>query len=97
MGCLTSLLLLLSIGIFIVFDVFFWSVSWIFGLIGIFAIVAFIIAYAVSEDFSLSPRDYIRNSDWGIFCKKNWLGVGHSPYGLRGGHSNRIVCRRMVT
>ena len=70
MGCLTSLLLLLSIGIFIVFDVFFWSVSWIFGLIGIFAIVAFIIAYAVSEDFSLSPRDYIRNSDWGIFCKK---------------------------
>ncbi len=70
MGCLTSLLLLLSIGIFIVFDVFFWSVSWIFGLIGIFAIVAFVIAYAVSEDFSLSPRDYIRNSDWGIFCKK---------------------------
>ena len=70
MGCLTSLLLLLSIGIFIVFDVFFWSVSWIFGLIGILAIVAFVIAYAVSEDFSLSPRDYIRNSDWGIFCKK---------------------------
>ena len=70
MGCLTSLLLLLSIGIFIVFDVFFWSVSWIFGLIGILAIVAFVIAYAVSEEFSLSPRDYIRNSDWGIFCKK---------------------------
>lgn len=70
MGCITSLLLLLSIGIFIVFDIFFWSVSWIFGLIGILAIVAFIIAYAVSEDFSLSPRDYIRNSDWGIFCKK---------------------------
>lgn len=70
MGCVTSLLLLLSIVILIVFDVFFWSISWVFGLIGILTIIAFVIAYGVSEDFSLSPRDYIRNSDWGIFCKK---------------------------
>ena len=70
MGCVTSLLMLLSVGVLIMFDVFFWSISWIFGLIGILAIAAFLIAYAVSEDFSLSPRDFIRNSDWGIFCKK---------------------------
>lgn len=70
MGCVTSLLMLLSVGVLIMFDVFFWSISWIFGLIGILAIAAFLIAYTVSEDFSLSPRDFIRNSDWGIFCKK---------------------------
>lgn len=70
MGCITSLLLLLSVGVLIIFDIFFWSVSWIFGLIGIIAIIAFVIAYCVAEDFSLSPRDYFRNSEWGIFCKK---------------------------
>lgn len=70
MGCVTSLLLLLSIGVLVVFDILFWSMSWILGLIGILAIITFIIAYAVSEDFSLSPKDFLWNSDWGIFCKK---------------------------
>lgn len=70
MGCIASLLLILSVGVLIVFDVAFWSMSWVYGLIGVLTIFAFIIAYAVSEDFSLSPRDFIRNSSWGILCKK---------------------------
>lgn len=70
MGCISGLLLTLSVCILIVFDVFFWSVSWILGLIGIVAMIAFGIAYAVSDNFALSPRDYRRNSDWGIFCKR---------------------------
>lgn len=70
MGCLISSLLIASIGVLVIFDILFWSVSWIMGLIGILTIIAFIIAYSVSEDFSLSPRDFSRNSSWGIFCKK---------------------------
>ncbi len=70
MGCITGILLSLSVGVLIAFDVFFWSVSWVFGLIGILAIITFVIAYAVAENFALSPRDHARNSEWGVFRKK---------------------------
>ena len=70
MGCLISSLLIASIGVLVIFDILFWSVSWIMGLIGILTIIAFIIAYSVYEDLSLSHRDFRRYSYWGIFCKK---------------------------
>ncbi len=70
MGCITGLLLIISVGALLAFDILFWTVSWIYGLIGILALIAFLIAYGMAEEFSLSPRDFIRNSEWGIFCKK---------------------------
>lgn len=70
MGCISLVVMMLSIAVIIVFDIFFWSVSWIFGIIGIIALFAFIIAYALSEEMALSPRDFFWNSEWGVFCKK---------------------------
>lgn len=70
MGCITSLFLMLSIIIILAFDIFFWSVSWSLGVIGILALLGFIIAYALAEDIALSPRDFFWKSEWGVFCKK---------------------------
>ncbi len=70
MGCITSLFLMLSIIIILAFDIFFWSVSWSLGVIGILALLGFIIAYALAEEIALSPRDFFWNSEWGVFCKK---------------------------
>ncbi|MDE6811295.1 MAG: hypothetical protein K2J15_02985 [Muribaculaceae bacterium] len=70
MGCITALLLIISVAIMVAFDILLWSVTWSLGLVGILSIIGFIIAYCISGNFSLSPRDYIRNSAWGIFMKK---------------------------
>lgn len=70
MGCITSMLFILSVVTIIAFDVFLWSVSTVYGLSGLIAVFAFLIAYVVAEEFSLAPRDFFWNSDWGIFCKK---------------------------
>ncbi|MDE6190596.1 MAG: hypothetical protein K2L31_11020 [Muribaculum sp.] len=61
---------MLSIIIILAFDIFFWSVSWSLGVIGILALLGFIIAYALAEEIALSPRDFFWNSEWGVFCKK---------------------------
>ncbi len=76
MGCISSLFLMLSIIIILAFDIFFWSVSWSLGFIGILALLAFIITYALAEEIALSPRDFFRNSEWGVFCKKIGLAWG---------------------
>lgn len=70
MGCITSILFVLSIGIIIAFDIFLWSISSEYGISGFIAVIAFIIAYAVVEEVALAPRDFFWNNDWDIFCKK---------------------------
>ena len=70
MGCLTLLLLLVNLVIVIGLDIAFWSIGWQVGVAGIVAILAFLIAYSLSEEVALSPRDFFWNSEWGIFCKK---------------------------
>lgn len=70
MGCITLLIFLLNLAIAIAVDIAFWNIGWTLGLAGVFAIIGFLIAYAISEDAALSPRDFFWNSEWGIFCKK---------------------------
>ena len=70
MGCLTLLIFLINLLIAIAIDVAFWGIGWPLGLAGVIAIIGFLIAYAISEDAALSPRDFFWNSEWGIFCKK---------------------------
>lgn len=70
MGCITFFLLAINIAAVIALDVAFWSIGWQLGLAGIVAIIAFFIAYSISEEAALSPRDFFWNSEWGIFCKK---------------------------
>jgi hypothetical protein len=70
MSFITFFLLLINILVVFAIDVACWSIGWQLGLAGIIAIIAFVIAYAISEEAALSPRDFFWNSDWGIFCKK---------------------------
>ena len=70
MGCLTFIILLINIAIAIFIDIVFWNIGSSLGIAGIFAILGFIIAYSISEEAALSPRDFFWNSEWGIFCKK---------------------------
>jgi len=70
MGFITFFLLLINIMVVFAIDVACWSIGWQLGLAGLIAIIAFVIAYAISEEAALSPRDFFWNSDWGIFCKK---------------------------
>ena len=70
MGCITFFLLLINLVAVVALDVAFWGIGWQIGLAGVFAIIGFLIAYAISEDAALSPRDFFWNSEWGIFCKK---------------------------
>ena len=70
MGCITFFLLLINILVVLAIDIVCWSIGWQLGLAGIIAIIGFLIAYVISEDAALSPRDFFWNSEWGIFCKK---------------------------
>lgn len=70
MGCITLILFFINFAIAVAVDIAFWGIGWSLGLAGAIAIVGFLIAYAISEDVALSPRDFFWNSEWGIFCKK---------------------------
>lgn len=70
MGCLTLLIFLFNLTIAVAIDAAFWGMGWTLGLAGAIAIIGFLLAYAISEEAALSPRDFFWNSEWGIFCKK---------------------------
>lgn len=70
MGCITLLIFIINLALAVAIDVAFWGMGWTMGLAGAIAFIDFLIAYAISEDAALSPRDFFWNSEWGIFCKK---------------------------
>ncbi len=76
MGCITFLILLFCIGIMVVVDIFFWMSVWQLGLAGVFGIIAFFIAYGISVEMSIAPREFWTNCEFDIFLKK--LGYGWS-------------------
>lgn len=52
----------------------------LYGVGGIIGIVAFFIAYSISGDMIVAPRDYWRLSSWEVFKKK--FGYGLTTYFL---------------
>ena len=71
MQFIISFLLILNIGAVIVIDIAAWAlIGWQIGVAGLISIIAFIIAYGISVEAALSPRDFFDNSEWDIFCKK---------------------------
>ncbi len=58
--------------------------GWQIGVAGLIATIAFILAYGLSVDAALSPRDFWSNSEWDIFCKKmSWAwGVAAIIYAI---------------
>lgn len=55
-----------------------WLENPFYGVGGAIGVVAFFIAYAISGDMILAPRDFWRLSSWQIFRKK--LGYALSTY-----------------
>lgn len=70
MGCITAFLFLCNIILIVGVDIFLWTHSATMGLLGIVAIIAFFIAYALSVELSIAPRDFWTNSEFDVFIKK---------------------------
>ena len=59
-------------------DVVLWLESPLYGIGGIVGFVAYFIAYSISGDMIIAPRDYWRLSSWQVFRKK--FGYGMCTY-----------------
>lgn len=70
MGCITGFLLLCNIGLVIAADVLLWGYSALMGLFGLVGVAVFFIAYALSVELAIAPRDFWLNPSFGIFIKK---------------------------
>ena len=57
-------------------DIFLFSEDELYGLGGIIGILGFFIAYSISGDMVIAPRDYWRLSSWDVFRKKFGYGMG---------------------
>lgn len=70
MGCIITLLLIINIVFVIAIDVICWIVEWQKGLAGVFGVIGFLTAYAISVEMSIAPREFWTNSEFDIFKKK---------------------------
>ncbi len=52
----------------------------LFGIGGIIGIIGFFVAYSISGDMIVAPRDYWRLSSWEVFKKK--FGYGFTAFML---------------
>ena len=59
-------------------DVVLWMEEPIYGIGGILGIIAYYIAYSISGDMIIAPRDFWRLSSWQVFKKK--MGYAFSAY-----------------
>ena len=59
-------------------DIVLWMEEPLYGIGGIVGIVAYFIAYAISGDMIIAPRDFWRLSSWQVFKKK--MGYAFSAY-----------------
>ena len=78
MRILTFLTFVIAITIMAGMEVFLFSEDVLYGIGGVIGIVGFIIAYSISGDMIVAPRDYWRLSSWQVFRKK--FGYGMSTY-----------------
>lgn len=67
-----------SIAFMIVLDAVLWGESSLYGIGGIIGIISFFIAYAISGNIVVAPRDFWKLSSWQVFKKK--IGWAFSAY-----------------
>lgn len=65
-----------AIAFMIGLDVVLFCENALYGVGGIIGIIAFFIAYSISGDMIVAPRDYWRLSNWEVFKKKFGYGFG---------------------
>ena len=78
MRVLTFLTFLIAMIFMVAMDIFLFSEDVLYGIGGIIGIIGFYIAYSISGDMVIAPRDYWRLSSWQVFRKK--FGYGISTY-----------------
>ena len=78
MRILTFLTFVIAITIMVGMDIFLFSEDVLYGIGGIIGIIGFFIAYSISGDMVVAPRDYWRLSSWQVFRKK--FGYGMCTY-----------------
>ncbi len=61
-------------------DIFLFSEDVLYGIGGVIGIIGFFIAYSISGEMIIAPRDYWRLSSWEVFKKK--FGYGLTTYFL---------------
>ena len=68
----------LAIAVMLCLDVVLWIENPLYGIGGIVGFVAYFIAYSISGDMIIAPRDFWRLSSWQVFKKK--MGYAFSAY-----------------
>lgn len=78
MRVLTFLTFLIAMIFMVAMDIFLFSEDVLYGIGGIIGIIGFFIAYSISGDMIIAPRDYWRLSSWQVYRKK--FGYGMCTY-----------------
>ena len=78
MKVLTFLTFVIAMIFMVAMDIFLFSEDVLYGIGGIIGIIGFFIAYSISGDMIIAPRDYWRLSSWQVFRKK--FGYGMCTY-----------------
>ena len=68
----------LSIAFMVGLDTLLWMETPMYGIAGIIGIIAYFIAYSISGDMIIAPRDFWRLSSWQVYKKK--MGYAFSAY-----------------
>ena len=82
MRVLTFLTFIIALIFMIGLDIVLFMEDPLYGIGGIIGIIGFFIAYSISGDMIVAPRDYWRLSSWEVFKKK--FGYGFSAFMLIG-------------
>ena len=78
MRVLTFLTFVIAMIFMVAMDIFLFSEDVLYGIGGIIGIIGFFIAYSISGDMIIAPRDYWRLNSWQVFRKK--FGYGMCTY-----------------
>ena len=78
MRVLTFLTFILALIFMVGLDIILFMENALYGIGGIIGIVGFFVAYSISGDMIVAPRDYWRLSSWEVFKKK--FGYGFSAF-----------------
>lgn len=78
MKIIVFLSLCFSIAFMLGLDLVLWAENPMFGIGGILGIIAYFIAYSISCDMVIAPRDFWRLSSWQVFKKK--IGYAFTAY-----------------
>lgn len=78
MRILVFLSFIFAVAFMLGLDIVLWIEDPLCGIGGIIGVIAYFVAYAISGDVIIAPRDFWRLSSWQVFKKK--MGYAFSAY-----------------